>query len=59
MKKETRGRKPIPDEQKKVPLTIFIRQHEIDKAGGKKATQDKLYQLFKSHYEQSNQTTTL
>jgi hypothetical protein len=34
MKKESRGRKPIPSELKKIPLTIYLKQSEVEALGG-------------------------
>lgn len=34
MKKENRGRKPIPVELKKIPLTIYLKQNEVEALGG-------------------------
>jgi hypothetical protein len=31
---QKRGRKPIPEEQKKKPLIVYLTQNEIDKLGG-------------------------
>jgi hypothetical protein len=31
---QKRGRKPIPEEQKKKPLIVYLTQIEIDKLGG-------------------------
>ena len=34
MKKESRGRKAIPLELKKIPLTIYLKQSEVEALGG-------------------------
>jgi len=31
---QKRGRKPIPENQKKKPLIVYLTQNEIDKLGG-------------------------
>jgi len=38
------GRKPLED--KKVPLTLYIRESEIKAHGGSYASRDKLYKLW-------------
>jgi|CXWK01.1.fsa_nt_gi hypothetical protein len=43
-KKSPAGRKPIAD--KKVVVTLFIRQSEIDKRGGKEAVQKQCYDFL-------------
>lgn len=43
-KKPHVGRKPLDD--KKVPLTLYIRESEIKKRGGNDAVRDKLYELL-------------
>lgn len=43
-KKSAAGRKPIAD--KKVVVTLFIRQSEIDKRGGKEALQKQCYDFL-------------
>ena len=35
MKQETRGRKTIPDNEKKIPVVVYIKSETIDKLGGK------------------------
>lgn len=42
MTKETRGRKKISNELKKVPVTIYLPQYEVDKNGGKESLKSKL-----------------
>jgi hypothetical protein len=42
VKHETRGRKPIANELKKVNLQIYVQQYQVDKLGGMKKTKEKL-----------------
>jgi hypothetical protein len=42
VKKETRGRKPLDPELKKINLQLFVQQYQIDKLGGIKKTKLKL-----------------
>lgn len=54
-KKETRGRKPILPQLKKIPVTIYLPQIEVDKLGGKKRIQDLFHNSIKNY---SNAPTT-
>jgi len=47
--KNKRGRKPIPDNQKKKPVIIYLSDEQIDLLGGATATKNILqdYSLFK------------
>lgn len=42
MTNETRGRKKISNDLKKVPVTIYLPQIEVDKLGGKESLKSKL-----------------
>jgi hypothetical protein len=42
MKVETRGRKPIANQLKKVPVTIYVCQSDVDNNGGKETLKSKL-----------------
>ena len=42
VKHETRGRKPIANELKKVNLQIYVQQYQVDKLGGMKKTKEKI-----------------
>jgi hypothetical protein len=42
MKVETRGRKTIPDNEKKVPVVVYIKSETIDKLGGKEKLKQKV-----------------
>jgi len=42
VKHETRGRKPIAPELKKINIQLFVQQYQIDKLGGIKKTKLKL-----------------
>jgi hypothetical protein len=47
--KNKRGRKPIPDNQKKKPVIVYLSDEQIDLLGGPSATKNILqdYSLFK------------
>lgn len=40
--KETRGRKPLPTGEKKIPLTIYVRTSDINTIGSKAEIKNKL-----------------
>lgn len=42
VKQETRGRKPLAPELKKVNLQLFVQKYQVDKLGGMKKTKQKL-----------------
>jgi hypothetical protein len=42
MKQETRGRKTIPDNEKKIPVVVYIKSETIDKLGGKEKLKQKV-----------------
>ena len=56
--KQKRGRKPIPDNQKKKPVIIYLSDEQIDILGGTKATKNILqdYSLFKIKQNAKKQT---
>jgi len=58
MKTETRGRKPISDELKKIPITIFLPQYEVERLGGKESLKIKLTNYATNHSERLQQTGT-
>ena len=57
-KKETRGRKSIAPELKKVPVTIYLPKIEIDNLGGKKRLQDLFLQNIKNYSNAATTTTS-
>jgi hypothetical protein len=57
-KKETRGRKAIAPELKKVPVTIYLPKIEIDNLGGKKRLQDLFLQNIKNYSNAATTTTS-
>lgn len=48
MKTETRGRKSIPDDEKKIPITIFVKTEFINKLGGKESLKQILTNYLKT-----------
>ena len=46
VKHETRGRKPIANELKKVNLQLYVQQYQVDKLGGMKKTKEKLLKFI-------------
>jgi len=57
-KKETRGRKAIAPQLKKIPVTIYLPKIEIDNMGGKKRLQDLFLQSIKNYSNAATTTTT-
>jgi hypothetical protein len=57
-KKETRGRKSIAPELKKVPVTIYLPQIEVDSWGGKKRLQNLFLNTIKLNKDAPTTTTT-
>lgn len=43
------GRKPIDD--KKIPLTIYLRQSEIDEIGGRIKVRNMFYEWFQQEFK--------
>jgi hypothetical protein len=58
MKVETRGRKPISNQLKKVPVTIYLCQSEVDNNGGKETLKSKLLNYATTNTERLQQTGT-
>lgn len=50
MKEETRGRKPLIPELKKMKIQIYIEKYKIDNLGGVLESQTKLTNLFNQFY---------
>lgn len=52
------GRKPINQEEKKRPITIYIKQNEINLLGGKAVVRDELLNYLKviTYAKQTNLT---
>jgi hypothetical protein len=57
-KKETRGRKAIAPQLKKIPVTIYLPKIDIDNMGGKKRLQDLFLQSIKNYSNAPTTTTT-
>lgn len=55
---EKRGRKPIPDYQKKIPVTIFLPLNEVEILGGKELLKLKLLNYVTNNTERLQQTGT-
>lgn len=58
MKVETRGRKAIPDQLKKIAVTIFVSQNEIQRLGGKESLKIKLLNYVTNNTERLQQGGT-
>lgn len=58
MKTETRGRKPISNELKKIPITIFLTQYDVEKLGGKESLKIKLTNYATDNTERLQQRGT-
>jgi hypothetical protein len=58
MQTETRGRKRLPENQKKKPITLFLTADEVALLGGEKAAKNILqdYSLFKIKQNAKKQT---
>ena len=58
MQKETRGRKRLPDNQKKKPVTLFLSAYQIALLGGETETKNLLtnYSLTKIKQNEKRQT---
>ena len=56
MKKENRGRKPIPVELKKIPLTIYLKQNEVEALGGAAKLKDDILFFTKNKLKIHAQT---
>lgn len=58
MLKETRGRKPLPENLKKKPITLFLTADEVALLGGERAVKNILqdYSLFKIKQNAKKQT---
>jgi hypothetical protein len=57
-KKETRGRKAIAPQLKKIPVTIYLPKIDIDNMGGKKRLQDLFLQSIKNYSNAASTSTT-
>jgi len=58
MKVETRGRKPIANQFKKIPVTIYLSQLEVDNHGGKEILKSKLLKYVTTNTKRLQQTRT-
>jgi|LakMenEpi03Aug12_release.lakeMendotaPanAssembly.Ray.scaffolds.fasta_scaffold94945_4 hypothetical protein len=58
MKVETRGRKPIANQLKKVPVTIYVCQSDVDNNGGKETLKSKLLKYVTTNTKRLQQTGT-
>jgi hypothetical protein len=51
---ETRGRKAIPKETKKIPVTIYMQAQEIEKMGGMQNCKNELLNFSKTKFSHIN-----
>ena len=59
MKTETRGRKKLAQQDKKTPVTIYLKIQDIIELGGKEKLKDDLLFHIKTTLTKSNELTTL
>jgi hypothetical protein len=58
MKSENRGRKPIPKHLKKIQISIYISEIDVEKNGGKESLKTKLFNYATTNSERLQQTGT-
>jgi len=56
---QKRGRKPIPENQKKKPLIVYLTQNEIDKLGGNFELRKMLENYLQTKIKQNAKKETL
>jgi len=58
-KRNNSGRKPLPKESKKIPVTIYIEESIVDKLGGKDALRKKITLMLSAKPTQSSSVTSI
>jgi hypothetical protein len=56
---QKRGRKPIPEEQKKKPLIVYLSENEINSLGGKLTVTKMLQNYSQTKIKQNEKKATI